>query len=94
MTARGGGSRRLSSRSTRAPASSLAPCVEHAVPGIRLVRILFEVLRFALANVARKLHLGRSRTPASEQLCLSPARLGTTFIKFGQALNLARRAAP
>jgi hypothetical protein len=32
--------------------------VEHAVPGIRLVRILFEVLRFAVAHVARRLHLG------------------------------------
>jgi ubiquinone biosynthesis protein len=68
--------------------------VEHAVPGTRLLRILFEVLRFALSRAARKLHLGRSPTPASEQLCLSLARLGTTFIKFGQALSLRRDLLP
>jgi predicted unusual protein kinase regulating ubiquinone biosynthesis (AarF/ABC1/UbiB family) len=47
-----------------------------------------ERLRFELGRAAGRLHLSRSRLGPPERLCLALARLGTTFIKFGQALSL------
>lgn len=63
-------------------------------PLFRLTRIAFEVQRFALSSLLRRLHLLPPRPRAPERLCLSLARLGTTFIKFGQALSIRRDMLP
>ena len=62
------------------------------LPLLRLVRISFELLRFVLGWAAERLHLARSRSP--ERLRSTLARLGPTFIKFGQALSLRREMMP
>jgi ubiquinone biosynthesis protein len=59
-----------------------------------LLRIAFELLRFELGRVAGRLHVSRSQLEPPERLCLALARLGTTFIKFGQALSLRRDIMP
>jgi len=61
---------------------------------IRLLRIALEVLRFALGSALRRIHLLPSHPRPPERLCLSFARLGTTFIKFGQALSMRRDMLP
>lgn len=60
------------------------------MPFLRLLRIVYEVLTFALAVLLLRLRLSRSDASAPERLCLGLARLGTTFIKVGQALSLRR----
>src|SRR6516165_8934837 len=60
----------------------------------RLGRIAFEVLRFALSSLLRRLHLLPAHPAAPERLCLALAGLGTTFIKFGQALSMRRDMLP
>ena len=64
------------------------------MPIFRLLRIAFEILRFALGSVMPPLPWSRSRLRPPQRLCLSLARLGTTFIKFGQALSLRREMLP
>lgn len=64
------------------------------MPVLRLVRIVYELVRFALTGLFRRLHVGRSDLSPPEQLAHSLARLGTTFIKFGQALSLRRDLLP
>jgi len=64
------------------------------IPLLRLVHIAFEMLRFAVGSAAERLHLSRSGLRAPDRLCLTLARLGTTFIKFGQALSMRRDTLP
>lgn len=59
----------------------------------RLFRIAFEALRFAMGGALDKLHF-RSGPKGPERLCLGFARLGTTFIKFGQALSMRQDMLP
>lgn len=61
---------------------------------LRLFRIAFEALRFAGGLVATRLRLTHAGLRPPEQLCLTFARLGTTFIKFGQALSMRRDILP
>jgi len=63
-------------------------------PLFRLLRIAFEVLRFTSGSATARLLRSRRRLPAPKRLCLSLARLGTTFIKFGQALSIRRDMLP
>lgn len=60
----------------------------------RLMRIVLEALRFAAGTALYRLGLSRRGPKAPERLCLGLARLGTTFIKFGQALSLRRDMLP
>ncbi len=64
------------------------------VPLLRLFHIAFEMLRFAVGSALSRLHLFRSDLQPPERLCLMLARLGTTFIKFGQALSMRRDFLP
>ncbi len=64
------------------------------IPLLRLFRIAFEVLRFMVAAPLSRLHLSRQPLQPPQRLCLALARLGTTFIKFGQALSLRRDLLP
>lgn len=68
--------------------------VELRVPVLRLVRVVYELARLALAGLFRTLHVGHLNVNGADQLALSLARLGTTFIKFGQALSLRRDLLP
>src|SRR6516164_1215009 len=61
---------------------------------LRLFRIVLESLRFAGGLALARLRLTRGPFNLPEQLCLSFARLGTTFIKFGQALSMRRDILP
>ena len=61
---------------------------------LRLFRIVLESLRFAGSLALARLRLTRGPFKPPEQLCLSFARLGTTFIKFGQALSMRRDILP
>lgn len=61
---------------------------------LRLFRIVLEALRFASGLAFVRLRLARKPFNPPEQLCLSFARLGTTFIKFGQALSMRRDVLP
>ncbi|MBN9310323.1 MAG: AarF/ABC1/UbiB kinase family protein [Devosia sp.] len=61
---------------------------------LRLFQIALEIVRLGWALAIDRLHLSRSRVRPAERLCLSLARLGTTFIKFGQALSLRRDMLP
>jgi ubiquinone biosynthesis protein len=61
---------------------------------LRLFRIAFETLRFAASLALARLRLTRGPLKPPEQLCLGFARLGTTFIKFGQALSMRRDVLP
>ena len=63
-------------------------------PLLRLLRIAIELFRFSSSSVIGRLHPARSRPRPPERLCLALARLGTTFIKFGQALSLRRDILP
>jgi ubiquinone biosynthesis protein len=60
----------------------------------RLFRIALEVLRFALSGLLRRVHVLPAHPAAPERLRLAFARLGTTFIKFGQALSMRREMLP
>ena len=64
------------------------------IPLFRLLRIGFELLRFAFSWIAERLHLSRSRLESPQRLCLGLARLGPTFIKFGQALSMRQDVLP
>lgn len=64
------------------------------IPIFRLARIAFEVLRFALGSIMPATPWSRARPAAPQRLSLALARLGTTFIKFGQALSLRRDMMP
>src|SRR6516164_6762295 len=64
------------------------------IPLLRLFGIAFEVLRFTVGSALSRLHLSRSPQPPPQRLCLALARLGTTFIKFGQALSMRRDLLP
>lgn len=64
------------------------------IPLLRLFHITFELLRFAAGAASTRLHLTRARLRPPERLCLTFARLGTTFIKFGQALSMRRDFLP
>ena len=61
---------------------------------LRLVHIAFEAVRFAVGSLLARLHLSRSRLTAPERLCLGLTGLGTTYIKFGQALSMRRDILP
>src|SRR3990170_3935242 len=61
---------------------------------LRLFRIAFESVRFAAGLLLSRLHLTRSRLTSPQRLCLALAGLGTTFIKFGQALSMRRDILP
>src|SRR5581483_5416761 len=61
---------------------------------LRLFRIAYETLRFAVGTLLARLHLSRSRLTGPERLCLVFAGLGTTFIKFGQALSMRQDILP
>lgn len=61
---------------------------------LRLIRIAFEAMRFAIGSLLARLHLTRSRLTPPERLCLALAGLGTTFIKFGQALSMRQDLLP
>jgi len=61
---------------------------------LRLVHIAFEAVRFAVGSLLARVHLSRSRLTAPERLCLGLAGLGTTYIKFGQALSMRRDILP
>ena len=65
-----------------------------AVPLLRLARIVAKLLRLALAAILHRLHIDRSKTSGADRLASALARLGTTFIKFGQALSLQRDLLP
>ena len=64
------------------------------MPVFRLIRIAFEALRFLLGGALRRLHLSRSVPAGPERLSRGLARLGTTFIKFGQALSIRQDMLP
>jgi ubiquinone biosynthesis protein len=64
------------------------------IPLLRLFRIAFEALRFTGILVLIRLRLARGPLNAPQQLCLTFTRLGTTFIKFGQALSMRRDVLP
>ena len=64
------------------------------IPLLRLFHIAFELLLFAAGLALTRLHLSRSGLQPPERLCLTLARLGTTFIKFGQALSMRRDVLP
>lgn len=57
---------------------------------IRLLHIVFVAVKFAVGSALRGLHLLPSKPPSSEHFRLSLEALGTTFIKFGQALSIRR----
>jgi ubiquinone biosynthesis protein len=61
---------------------------------LRLLRIAFAACRWGLGWTAERLSLWRPRVQSPERLCLALARLGTTFIKFGQALSIRRDMLP
>src|SRR3974390_1449622 len=63
-------------------------------PLFRLLRIALEALRFTLGSAVARLPWPHPRLEAPQRLCLSFARLGTTFIKVGQALSLRRDMSP
>jgi hypothetical protein len=63
-------------------------------PVVRLLRIALELLRFELGSVMGRLMPSRSRLQSPQRFCFALARLGTTFIKFGQALSLRRDILP
>ncbi|MBN9275544.1 MAG: AarF/ABC1/UbiB kinase family protein, partial [Mesorhizobium sp.] len=64
------------------------------MPIFRLFRITLEVLRFMWDGAVGRLGLSRSVPQAPERLRLSLERLGTTFIKLGQALSMRRDVLP
>lgn len=64
------------------------------MPIFRIFHIVFVATAFALGSALRALHLLPSKPPSSERFCLSLESLGTTFIKFGQALSIRRDILP
>lgn len=60
----------------------------------RLLRIAFEFLRFALSMALQRVHVLPTHPPPPERLRLALGRLGTTFIKFGQALSMRQDMLP
>jgi ubiquinone biosynthesis protein len=64
------------------------------MPILRLLRIAFEACRFAFGWIIESLWPWRSRFQSPERLYRALARLGTTFIKFGQALSIRRDMLP
>lgn len=61
---------------------------------LRLFQIWFEALRFMVGVALSRAHLLRSSSSPPERLTLMLARLGTTFIKFGQMLSMRRDMLP
>lgn len=57
-------------------------------PLLRLLYIVLNLLHFGAGLQLARLGLSRSDAQPPERLCLLLARLGTTFIKFGQALSM------
>ena len=64
------------------------------MPLLRLLRIAFEACRFGLGWAIGRLSPGGSYLRSPERLCRALARLGTTFIKFGQALSIRQDMLP
>jgi ubiquinone biosynthesis protein len=64
------------------------------MPIVRLLRIAFEAFRLCLAWTVEHLFPERERRQSPERLCQALTRLGTTFIKFGQALSIRRDMLP
>lgn len=61
---------------------------------LRLVAIAIELMRFGLGVAWSRMPWSQARLAAPDRLCVSLARLGTTFIKFGQALSLRPEMLP
>lgn len=59
-----------------------------------MFHIVFVAMAFALGSALRGLRLPPSIPPSSERFRLSLESLGTTFIKFGQALSIRRDILP
>ncbi len=59
---------------------------------LRLTRIAFEGVRFKVGAMLDRLSRSPQRSP--QRLCLTLARLGPAFIKFGQALSMRRDLLP
>jgi ubiquinone biosynthesis protein len=64
------------------------------MPILRLLRIAFAACRWGLGWSVERLSPWRPRVQSPERLCLALTRLGTTFIKFGQALSIRRDMLP
>src|SRR6516225_7628685 len=77
-----------------APDYEVAAGADPMTPVVRLLRIALELLRFELGSVMGRLMPSRSRLQSPQRFCFALARLGTTFIKFGQALSLRRDILP
>ncbi|HML93289.1 MAG TPA: AarF/UbiB family protein [Methyloceanibacter sp.] len=61
---------------------------------LRLFRIVFAMARLGATSVLARLHLLPSRQTSSERLLVALTGLGTTFIKFGQALSMRQDIIP
>ena len=83
----------LVSQGNLLPAAVQATSMPDTKPIFRLPRILFELIRFAAGSITAEAPWSRSRL-RPQRLRLSLERLGTTFIKFGQALSLRREMLP
>jgi ubiquinone biosynthesis protein len=61
---------------------------------LRLLQLGLELVGFGFAWFIERLHLSRSALKSPQRLRLTLARLGPTFIKFGQALSMRRDMLP
>ncbi|MCY1331129.1 putative protein kinase UbiB [compost metagenome] len=64
------------------------------MPIFRIFHIVYVATAFALGSALRRLHFLPSKPPSSERFRVSLESLGTTFIKFGQALSIRRDILP
>jgi ubiquinone biosynthesis protein len=61
---------------------------------LRLFELLVEITRFSFWVAVDRVWWPHSGAPSAQRLCLSLARLGTTFVKLGQALSLRQELLP
>lgn len=64
------------------------------MPLIRLLRIIWEAARFAVGLAIGQFSPSRSRLRSPQRLSVALARLGPSFIKFGQALSMHNELLP